>query len=140
MMAELITRLVTSAIPSLDTPNEEWGAKCAYLTAAIFTVTQLVREINRGTIVAPSARITGEYETVLMKRALPIAKRLLTISIILVISIGLTGCAAFLLASAAGSLGYAGYQYADARSGAKPKPSAQPTPNSQPTLTLNDIE
>jgi hypothetical protein len=75
-----------------------------------------------------------------MERALPSGKGLITVSIILVLSIELTGCAAFILASAAGSLGYAGYQYAKAESNAQVKPSAQPTPSSQPTLTLNDIE
>ena len=75
-----------------------------------------------------------------MKRALPIAKRLLTMSVVLVLSIGFTGCAAFILASAAGSLGYAGYQYADAGSRAKAESSVQPAPDAQPTLTLNDIE
>jgi len=75
-----------------------------------------------------------------MKPALPIAKGLITASIILVLSIELTGCAACILASAAGSLGYAGYQYAKAESNAQVKPSAQPIANSQPTLTVNDIE
>jgi hypothetical protein len=52
-----------------------------------------------------------------------------------VLGFGIAGCPAFILGSVVGSLGYAGYEYANVSAA---PPYAQPS--AQPTLSLNDIE
>ena len=62
-------------------------------------------------------------------------RKWLAVGGLLVLGFGIAGCPAFILGSVVGSLGYAGYEYANVSAA---PPHAQPS--AQPTLSLNDIE
>ena len=60
----------------------------------------------------------------------------LAVGALIALQLATAGCAAFIAGSALGSLGYAGYEYANSH----PSNAAPPEPSAQPTLSLNDIE
>jgi len=60
----------------------------------------------------------------------------LAIAALIVLLLVIAGCAAFIAGAAVGSLGYAGYEYANSH----PTSESSPEPGAQPTLSLNDIE
>jgi hypothetical protein len=62
----------------------------------------------------------------------------LKLSGIVILGLLAAGCPAFILGSVVGSVGYAGYEYAQA--GAAPTATPQAQPSAQPTLSLNNIE
>jgi hypothetical protein len=55
-----------------------------------------------------------------------------------ILGFAVAGCPAFIVGSVVGSLGYAGYEYAN--SGAVPGTSPRQQPSAEPTLSLNDVE
>lgn len=56
----------------------------------------------------------------------------------MILGFAVAGCPAFIVGSVVGSLGYAGYEYAN--SSAAPGTSPQQQPSAQPRLSLNDVE
>jgi hypothetical protein len=65
------------------------------------------------------------------------SKKWLGVGGLVILGFGITGCPAFIVGSVVGSLGYAGYEYAE-RGAAPGTPQSQPS--AQPTLSLNDVE
>ena len=57
---------------------------------------------------------------------------------LVMLALGIGGCAALIVGSVVGSLDVAGYEYANA--GAPTGTSPQSQPSAQPTLSLSDIE
>jgi hypothetical protein len=76
------------------------------------------------------AKLANERSTMIRKW--------LAVGGLLVLGFGIAGCPAFILGSVVGSLGYAGYEYANVSAAPRATPQAQPS--AQPTLSLNDIE
>jgi hypothetical protein len=64
--------------------------------------------------------------------------RWLAVTGLAMLTLGTAGCPALIVASTAGSLGYAGYEYEE--TGKVPGVSAQSQPSANPTPSLDNIE